>query len=520
MALKAKPSATDPAATLPPVALAALLRQMESAFELCVRMSSLLSLDQALDYVVGQIAEIVEADTVSVLMLDESRRHLEIAACWGIKDEAAAAFSLQRGAGVAGSALEEGKSVVVEDTSTDPRFAVRAGVTRPPARLAAVPLLYVEQKFGVLCVERPLRLPPFGEAEMRCLSLVAAQLASCIRNARLVASLEERVRHLSMATEIGKLLVSTLDLNAVLELIVDGVAQVTGADRCSIMLLEQDHLRIAAALGLPEEVRQGARVRLGEGIAGWVAAHGRSLLISDIDREDRFRRAEAGRYKAKSLLSVPLLYKERVQGVINVNSTDPARVWTESDESLLTHFAGQAAIAIENARLYQQLEELATTDPVTGINNHRAFQEALGSELSRAERHGQHVSLLLLDVDHFKRINDELGHQRGDAVLRRVGALLSQQLRSMDTVARYGGEEFAVIMPQTAKTDALRSAERLRAAVESEFVNILPESGGMTISIGVSTFPDDAAAKDELIRAADAALYRAKHRGRNRVEAA
>ncbi|NUN98171.1 MAG: sensor domain-containing diguanylate cyclase, partial [Candidatus Omnitrophica bacterium] len=213
----------------------------------------------------------------------------------------------------------------------------------------------------------------------------------------------------------------------------------------------------------------------------------------------------------------PLKARGQVLGVINVNNSTTTKVFTEEDQELLMLFANHAAIALENSHLYGELEKLAITDGLTGLANHRAFQERLVRELSRAQRFQQEVSLLIIDIDHFKSINDRHGHQVGDQVLRSVADALQDQLRKMDYVARYGGEEFAVIMPQTRKTESVRIAERLRERMANErFVKVDP-TRSVTISVGVSEYPSDAREASQLVERADRALYFSKENGRNRV---
>jgi len=167
----------------------------------------------------------------------------------------------------------------------------------------------------------------------------------------------------------------------------------------------------------------------------------------------------------------------------------------------------------------EQAEELARKDGLTGLYNHRAFQELLGLEVARAQRHGTPVSLLMIDIDHFKQINDSLGHQAGDAVLRQLGALLQDSARNIDQVCRYGGEEFVLILPMTATAEALLAAERLRSQVERfEFSCGGDSHRRITVSTGVASYPLHAQTQAALIAAADAAMYAAKRAGRNRSQ--
>jgi diguanylate cyclase (GGDEF)-like protein len=165
-----------------------------------------------------------------------------------------------------------------------------------------------------------------------------------------------------------------------------------------------------------------------------------------------------------------------------------------------------------------RLERLAVTDGLTGVFNHRRFQEQLQSELIRSERHKRPMGVLMVDVDFFKKVNDAMGHPAGDELLRRLAEVLGADLRQTDMIARYGGEEFAVILPETTKSEAMQVAERMRIAVEAKInagTTVFPMK--VTVSIGVATFPEDGKSVEQVLTAADQAMYVAKRQGRNRV---
>jgi diguanylate cyclase (GGDEF)-like protein len=176
--------------------------------------------------------------------------------------------------------------------------------------------------------------------------------------------------------------------------------------------------------------------------------------------------------------------------------------------------ADQVAVAVNHARLFQQMQQQALTDGLTGCFNRRFFEIQLERDLHLATRMRQPVSLILLDIDHFKRVNDSHGHDAGDAALRLLAGALREEVRGVDTAARYGGEEFAIILPQAGPEGALVVAERLRSRIEK---TVVPGVGCITASIGVATFPLDASSRELLVTTADRALYQAKRTGRNRV---
>jgi len=179
---------------------------------------------------------------------------------------------------------------------------------------------------------------------------------------------------------------------------------------------------------------------------------------------------------------------------------------------MVQQLAAHGALALRNAFLLQQVQRLAETDPLTGIANRRTFHGVLGKELARAARSGEQVTLAMIDIDHFKRLNDEHGHQIGDDVLKGVANALASACRSFDTPTRYGGEEFAVILPSCTSKESLIAAERLRSAIAGAGLEV-----PVTVSAGVATFPTHAADPNALIKAADEALYESKHAGRDRV---
>jgi diguanylate cyclase (GGDEF)-like protein len=212
--------------------------------------------------------------------------------------------------------------------------------------------------------------------------------------------------------------------------------------------------------------------------------------------------------------AVSLIYHERTMGMLMVRSDDPHRVWQDSEILLLRTVADQVAVAVNHARLFQLMQEQALTDDLTSCFNRRFFNVQLERDLHLSVKLRQPVSLILLDIDHFKHINDTYGHDAGDAVLSVLGRVLREEVRGVDTAARYGGEEFAIILPQAGPEGALAIAEKLRVKVESLMVS---DVGRITISLGVATFPLDGTSPELLIKAADSALYQAKKSGRNRV---
>ena len=211
---------------------------------------------------------------------------------------------------------------------------------------------------------------------------------------------------------------------------------------------------------------------------------------------------------------VPLRVRGKVTGVLTLDRFE-GRTFATSDLEPVKLFANLAGIAIQNARTYEEMERQAISDGLTGIHNYRHFHESLKAEVSRAGRYDEHFCLLMMDLDHFKAVNDTIGHQKGDDVLRAVSGVLRSCSRESDYLARYGGEEFAMILPRTTLDEAKTLAERIRASVS--MLDPGHPDLHVTMSIGVSSYPESAKDSDGVLGAADAALLRAKSGGRDRV---
>jgi len=223
---------------------------------------------------------------------------------------------------------------------------------------------------------------------------------------------------------------------------------------------------------------------------------------------------EPGAEARSPLAVVPLIFHGRFMGTLLVGSDDEGRTW-EANELLLLHtVADQVTVAVNQAHLFAQIQQQALTDALTGCYNRRSFEMQLERDLHLATRLRQPLSLIMLDVDNFKRVNDSAGHDTGDMALRKLADCLREELRGIDSAARFGGDEFAVILPQADLEGAILVAERLRARIAQKEV---AGFGSISASFGIATFPQHASSRDTLVVAADRALYSAKHGGRNRI---
>jgi len=333
--------------------------------------------------------------------------------------------------------------------------------------------------------------------------------------------LRERVAELHTFLNLSKTLSATLNMEELFRLALHLIGRSLHVDAYSLMLLDEtgEHLVVRAAFGLPEDVTLGMTLRLGEGISGLVAQTGQAMLVPDVSVESRFVEQESFRILRGSFVCVPLRVKrQEVIGVLNALKPDP-HGFTVGDLDLFQAVANQVAAALENAQLYQRTKELSTRDDLTGLFNRRHFFENMEKEVQRARRYQRVFSVIILDLDDFKKYNDTHGHLKGDEALREVARLLLANTRRADIVARYGGEEFVVLLPEINAQGAGVVAEKIRAAVEQyPFAGRHTQPGGrMTVTLGLGTYPTDADDGLELVDVADRALYSGKQQGGNRV---
>jgi diguanylate cyclase (GGDEF)-like protein len=270
------------------------------------------------------------------------------------------------------------------------------------------------------------------------------------------------------------------------------------------------------AVGLPDEIIRKTVIPRGEGISGHVADTGEALLIPDVEKDPRFRRRNHERYYTHSALSAPLRIHGNVMGVINVNNKRNRKPFTRKDLGLVEAIAGHAAVALFNAKRFEETLRLAQRDSLTGLSNHGHFWSVMHVELERAARYGRELSLVMLDIDHFKEFNDGHGHLGGDEALAGVADTIGQLSRVHDIAARYGGEEFAVLLPETGTEGATAFAEKLRKSIASQSFGGAG-AGEITVSAGVATYPADGTEAGAIVEVADARLYEAKAEGRDRV---
>ena len=330
-----------------------------------------------------------------------------------------------------------------------------------------------------------------------------------------------QLQELNIFHGVAKALTSSLDLDSILQTIMDKMAEYFRPDTWSLLMVdeEQDELYFAIAVGTASEALKDVRLKVGEGIAGWVAKHGERLIVPDVMTDPRFSKRidEMTQLETQSIICIPLRAKHQVLGVIQLVNVDMDG-FGDAELFFLQALSDYAAIAIENARAVEKIQELTITDDVTGLYNARHLYKTLETEVYRSSRFNYEFTVLFIDLDHFKQVNDTHGHLVGSKLLAEIGYLVKAQLRLIDYAFRYGGDEFVILLPQTGKDAALVVAKRVRDSLRTSM--FCREEGlnlNVRASIGVATYPHDAKTPHDVIRQADEMMYLVKNSTRDNI---
>ncbi|HXJ18447.1 MAG TPA: sensor domain-containing diguanylate cyclase [Candidatus Polarisedimenticolia bacterium] len=325
--------------------------------------------------------------------------------------------------------------------------------------------------------------------------------------------------------ELGKALTSSLQLDQVLRTIMEKINEVLRPDTWSLLLMDQEknELYFQIATGKGAEALRDVRIKVGQGLAGWVAESGQAVVVPDTSKDSRFFEKVDQRTKmaTQSIVAVPVRFRDQCLGVIELINCIGPDGFSQRDLALLEALADYAAIAIENARHVQRIHELTITDDCTSLYNARHLNFMLDTELYRSHRYAFEFSLIFIDLDHFKNVNDTYGHLMGSKLLAEIGTAIKDKCRLIDLAFRYGGDEFVLLLPQTSKENAIGVASRLHKLIRETVW--LKEAGlnvHITASVGVASYPSDSRTKAELLHLADEAMYLVKNTSRDNVAAA
>ncbi len=345
------------------------------------------------------------------------------------------------------------------------------------------------------------------------------------RRSLAVASGQREKGEVAVFQELGKALTSSLELDQVLRTIMEKIDEFLRPDNWSLLLLDEakQELYFELAVGKASQALKDVRIKMGQGIAGWVAQHGETVVVPDTTKDTRFfsKVDEKTKTETQSIVAVPVRFRDTCLGVIELINCIGPEGFDPRDLKLLEALADFAAIALENARHVKRIHELTITDDCTSLYNARHMGFILETEIYRSQRYNYEFSIVFIDLDHFKQVNDTHGHLVGSRLLAEIGNALKEHCRLIDFAFRYGGDEFVILLPQTSKDNALNVARRLHKLIrESTWLTAQGLNIRLTPSMGVASYPMDSRTKEGLLHLADEAMYLVKNSRRDSVAAA
>ncbi|MFC1545736.1 diguanylate cyclase [Gemmatimonadota bacterium] len=467
-------------------------------------------MDVRLKRLVDNLTGAFRAQFGHIILSEERGERLRFLAVSGLTMSELGELDIGPGRGIVGKVFESGEPKLVPDITLDPDYI--PGHSEVCSEMA-VPIKAEGEVIGVLNLESD-QPDWFSDDDLRLASIVASHTGVALQHALAYESTLARMRELELLNRVMQVIERIDDFSELLQEITVEIQTFLQVAVAGIILLEENRvdMRIHATAGGDEKVLADLKLQVGKGVTGAAVSSGTVQYVPDVTRDDRYIPVDP---RIRCELAVPLTEKGSVIGLLNLES-EVEDAFTEEDRRVVEIVAAQISQLLSKALLYDKLATMAVTDGLTGLFNHRHCFVRLEAEFKRALRYSYPLSLIMMDIDHFKNFNDTYGHLQGDDVLRKIADIITLTMRETDVVARYGGEEFVAILPLCHESTAMEVADRLRQRVESANLTGGGDTAPITISLGICTAPQHASTYEELVRRADDALYISKNTGRNR----
>jgi diguanylate cyclase (GGDEF)-like protein len=483
--------------------------EMNALNEIGRALSSTLDAQSLADRIYSEMRRLFDAENFFIGRFDPEHDQIELE-LEVVDGQRCARRSRPAGNGVIEHILRTRKPLLIREELDGELH--RLGIEAMPGvgSFCGVPVVLYDRAVGVMALySRDERA--YDETHLELMQALANSAGIAMENARLFGQEQEKSRHLTLLNNVSRHAIGALNVEQMLARIAEEMELGLSFDHIGMGLADYDakEVVIRAEAGRRREAL-GRRIPFGEGLIGDVARTGEGSSGSAPDGSPFLLEGSV------SGIALPIVYAEELLGVLYIETSEPHE-FTEEEHLLLRTLADLISSALHNARTLQKAQEQAITDGLTGVKTHRYLMEAVSSEWRRATRMGRPFTLLLMDLDRFKFVNDHYGHLEGDVVLRRVGRLLEEHCRRSDVVARYGGDEFVIMMVETAVDQARQMANKLRGLLSAD---PLLRQRGITASFGIAAFPAHGSTPEELLERADAAMYLSKRRGGNAVSSA
>jgi diguanylate cyclase (GGDEF)-like protein len=469
---------------------------------------STFDLDEVLARILAIAREYFHLKYVAVLLLDPKTQELHIRSHAGYEGTASEPIPITTG--LIGAAATSRRLVYAPDVSKDSRYF--PGISTTKSELA-LPLVVRDEVVGVLDCQSEL-LNFFDPETIDLLTLFSTQASIALQNARLYSQEQRKAMQLEAINLIARQTTAVLEIDELLRKVCSFLLQAFPVDHVAVLLMEEDLLVFRAHQGrLTPMFKLGSALLDANGTCRQALRNGKPILVNDVTGVSGYIQGFA---ETRAELCIPLMSFGLVIGVLCLESSK-VDAFDPGDGAPLESVADICANAIQNAHYFERVRHMAYVDGLTGAFNRRYFEIRILEEIERAHRYSGAMSLIMIDIDHFKKLNDEFGHLMGDDVLRQISSVFIQNLRKVDVACRYGGEEFAIIVPETTGEDAYYVADKLRKTIQATVFPGVPRA--VTITAGVASYPSNGQTRDALVKAADEALYTAKQSGRNTVVA-
>lgn len=495
-------------------------RQMKESETLRQASSAVVSeidLERVLSRILEQLEMVIPYDSASIFIADGER--LRILATQGFaQPDQVIGLEVSRHNPLFEEISRTRQPIILPDAMADQRFGGWAGTGRYVRGWMGVPLMAQGEIIGELTVDSR-QVGAYSQKDAHLVMDFATEASIALQHAGLYRQVVTVANRLSILHQASEQVSATLDPQQLYEAIHNAAAQVMPTESFVISVLDDYQQEIEIVYLVDRMGRSPVmRIPAGSGLSGYIIRTGKSILINEAEAELEFEALQLGDPNpVLSFLAVPLRRQDGgIFGMVSTQSYRPG-AYTPDDLKLLELLAAHAAVALDNTRLFSELQRLAIIDDLTGMFNRRHFFEVARLEFERARRYRRPLAIIMLDIDHFKDVNDRLGHLVGDQVLRVVAQRCRENLRDTDVIGRYGGEEFILLLPETTIDGAQQMAERLRVAIGDIPIYARSETVLVTISIGLASIGPDCTDLDQLISMADNALYLAKDKGRNVV---
>jgi diguanylate cyclase (GGDEF)-like protein len=468
--------------------------------------------------IVNYLGKLINCDGCFLSVWDEESDTFTPLAAFGLYSKNYLSLSVEPGeATLTTSALATGHTLIVEDLTNTPYLSPRIATSLPFRSAIALPLLAGQKKLGaiLLAFSDPHSFHP---EEVAIGEQAAGLIALTLEKFDAIEDSRKRADEAEILRKAGAAVASTLHSDEAINIILEQLSLLIPYDSASVQLLRKNELVIVGGRGWenPQEVL-GLRFPIPDENPNTVVIEtGQPYIVDDTTKAYSSFREDGPHSHIRSWLGVPLTVRGEIIGLLAIDSAK-LNFFTQGHVKTVSTFADQVAIALENARLFEEVQNLALTDALTSLYNRRGLFEIGHIEFTRTQRLDRPFSVIMIDIDHFKSINDRFGHLAGDQVLQFLASELRNAVRGSDIVGRYGGEEFAIFLSGSDGKAARKLAERLRVKIEEMPFYVGDHEIKMTISLGVSASDENNPNLETLVARADQALYVAKHKGRNRV---